>query len=234
LTRTVAYVNQAVESEGILGHQEVSMKIILPCLILFFVLQPARLLADSACSPGTLADYLTLSSCTLGAFTFSNFSGAESAPIVPGPVDISPFTNLRFIGFTVEGPGSDVAYSIDFGFDVSGNNAAIKSAMLDAEPSFGSDQASFTGFVDLSNGVSLHVCQAPHVCDREFDAEPFPPIQNFSVATNGSVDPGPSPEGPSAVGYSLSFQPVPEPGTLLLLGSGLLALCRGRNQQMRH
>jgi hypothetical protein len=207
------------ESEG-----DEMRKLILLVLVMFGLSSVGM---AGACGVGTMASYLG-TSCTIGSLTFSNFSYSSAsfggATAVPAAgVTVTPITGSEVgfefeapwivssaqgldstIDYTVTGPITDLilsmaGYGITDGGDVSvaETSATPPLSLLVFDNSTGSLAS------DSVTGLSLTTLTV---------------TKDIAVLGNGGT------AGLSIVNNEFSTGSVPEPASMLLLGSGLLAL----------
>lgn len=180
-----------------------------------------------ACGVGTLAGYTAGGfSCTEGAFTFSNFSyvgssqgGATAitaAGVTVNPMAIGSETGLEFVAawtvsgnenldslikYTVTGPITDLVLQIGgFGFTDGADVAVAETTM--APP------LSLLVFANSTGTVAS-------------DSATFAGVSSLSVTKDISVS---GHGGTAHLSDVINFASVPEPASMLLLGSGLLGL----------
>lgn len=225
------------------------MRKTLLAIALLFIL-PSISRADTTCATGTFQTYTAAGfTCTIGGVTLSNFSYSSSSVgatlLAPGDVAITPTaTGLmfsaafgsgmgqgqdEFVGFTITGaPITFVTFSITGGAITGAGNASVDETVCLGDTF---DDGCFNGsiiglstFVNLSGVVptqGVFFAQTTPV-DIVEDINLFGGSQGSAFLTSTETD------------FASATVPTPEPGTLSLLGTGILALgYRRRFLQLR-
>ena len=203
----------------------------------------------SACAPGTWADYLALNpnSCTIDDKTFSNFSYSYTPHdfgVPPASLSVTPITTHLDPGFqwtagwnVSNGSGVPTQDSfIDYTVTVNPGGAKI----IDVSLSMGGASFFGTGGARVDEtvcvGAMFPSCLGGttyqlSVYDNGQQGFKFFDSVNFSAATEIDVEKDIELTSGTNGGASLSMvsnqfseQQVPEPGSILLFGSGALAV----------
>lgn len=206
-------------------------------LLLTLVLAMSSIGWAGACASGTLADYTGAGfSCTIGDKTFSGFtytgSGFGGATAIPADgVAVVPEIVGSEIGFLFSAAWSvGAGQGLDslIGYTVT---AAPGWLISDAVLTMGGAAFSGTGIAavaeNLSNGTDLNVVThsggtTPGLkSSANFAGVPSLDVHFKDVSVNGHSS---GSAQISAVENRFSQTPIPEPATILIFGSGLLAL----------
>jgi hypothetical protein len=174
------------------------------------------------CAPGTWADYVALTDCTIGIFTLNNFTYTDTNTVLADTnIKVTPFgLGLQFdiTGYSVSGVGA--SKSVTLGWAIGSGGVQLISAehlsMTAERTGSGIDQV-----VDplpistyLDSGTT-----------RLSDTKTFSPqVLTVSMSDQLKLDTGLANAGTAALtGFVVSFD-VPEPAAWTLLPFGLMAL----------
>jgi hypothetical protein len=219
----------------------------------FFVGFTGSSQAAPLCTTGTLTEYVSLGSCSVGSTTFSNFSLVPisffAIPIPASEVTVVPFSSSRDVGLqfvfnvSIQSPPLK---EIVFGYDVSGPGFNALTLGL-------SGSRATAGVVEVFDRVCIGGTFIPAtrtgcsgVTDFIFTAQldeggfplsstiSFPSQTVLGIVSDVSLDVfgggSAALEGPVSNSFTLTT-PMPEPTTGLLLLSGLAWLLRTRRRQ---
>ena len=215
----------------------------------------------SACPTGTMSDYVGQGfSCTIGDKTFSNwfYQGTANPPnfaLPPGSVGVVPQTQLGNPGFRFSAPWSVSTLSgvlsmnsdIDYGVTVNPGGALI------TDVSLAIGGYSFTGTGDVrvdetlcigalfgANGSCSGRIDELHAFENgnglvAFNEVTFAGVTEVGVEKDILVDAGTNGNASlSLVFNNVSESTTPEPGSILLFGSGALALAGVLRRKLKH
>jgi hypothetical protein len=217
----------------------------------------------AACPTGTMADYIGQGfSCTIGDKTFSNwfYQGTANPPgfaLGPGSIGVVPQTQAFDPGFRFAAPwqvstsGGVLAQDsgIDYGVTVNpgGNlitdvSLAIGGYSFNGTGSVEVDETVCVGALFLANGS----CPSPGYLKNlkvftdssgtiPFDEVSFLGVSEVGVEKDILLDAGTNGGASlSLVFNNFSESSVPEPGSILLFGSGALALAGVLRRKLNH
>jgi hypothetical protein len=220
---------------------------VLAAAVLFLL--PVHSTAAPLCSSNTLAGYIALGSCSIDSITFSNFglvtplpTGATAIPA--NQITVTPFNTLSGVGFSF---GFDVGSNtfdlneILFGYQVSG--AFLTGASLGLAGASATDDGVVTGVQDVCVGGtfapgSVLGCSGLPRSNVVFAIDGDQQLSSTLLVANASllgivndiaIDGGTGGSAALRGSVTNSFAAaVPEPTTLVLVGSGIVLLVRRR------
>jgi hypothetical protein len=190
-----------------------------------------------ACSTGTLADYIALGStgCTIDDKTFSDFaySKAGTFPIPATDIGVTPCPSafckntgvpLSEEGFVFNaawqvGPGQSLDSTITYAVTAT---ASIVDAFLLGAGMGATGGGIVTVNETLSNGALLPTIGAPGLPTS--GSVTFPGVKSLTATKDIALSGGGGGARISVVANAFSQVPIPEPASLSLFGSGILAL----------
>ena len=201
-------------------------------LLMALVIGTSSLGMAGACASGTLADYTAAGfSCTIGSLTFSNFSyssaafgGATAIPAVGVAVTPETGTNVGFqftapwVASAGQGTDSTITYT------ATATGTSITDLLL--------SMAGF-GFTDGGDVSVAETSASPVLSLLVFanstgtvasDTATFAGVSSLTVTKDIAVAGNGGTGHLSVVNNEFSSSSVPEPASMLLLGSGLLGL----------
>jgi len=218
--------------------------------VAFVLLMSSRSFA-APCVPDTLANYLSVGSCSIDSLAFGNFNLVTPLPtgataIPTGAISVTPFSSSSGVGFLF---GFDVAADATFlrellfGYQVSG--AGLNGATLDMAGATAFDDGVVTGVQDVCIGgvfsPGLAGCSGVRnsnivfAIDGDqllsssllFASASFLDIVN-DIAIDGGLTGSASLTCNVTNRFAVAAAAVPEPTTGLLVASGLGLLLRRR------
>jgi hypothetical protein len=214
------------------------------------LLLPVRSTAAPVCANNTLAGYIALGSCSIDGITFSNFGlvtplPTGATPIPTNQITVTPFNTPSGVGFSF---GFDVgANTFDliellFGYQASGN--FLTGASLGLSGASATDDGVVTGVQDLCIGStftpgSLSGCGGPQGSNVVFAIDGdqqlnstllFASSSLLGIVNDIAIDGGTGGSAALRGSVTNTFAAVPEPATLVLVGSGIALLARQRRR----
>lgn len=216
------------------------------CLLLAIAAACSAIAAPIACPVGTLSDYYGLSEgCTLGGFTFTDFSPASltagSLELPAGSVGIQPLATLDGFQFTFNQSLTGlIPIESIFSFNLSG--ARIAAALLNLGGAAATGNANSLGLAQLCTGDMVTALGCPGASEslttlvtssfsQTSDYRSFAEVDTLGVIADFIVDPA----GDSATlaSATLQFTSVPEPSSWIFALTGLAATLTLRFRKQR-